>query len=137
MVQFGIYPVRLAHGDLGSSVMTTHPVTEDIATYFPATFELATAAIILAIVLGMPLGVIAAARQGSRFDHVVRVVSLAGQSMPVFVLGLVFLLMFYVKLGSRRGPDRSMWPMRVGPRVTGMLVIDSPSRASGMSSGML
>ena len=61
VVQFGIYLARLLHGNLGNSVMTTHPVTQDIATYFPATFELATAAIILAIVIGIPLGVIAAA----------------------------------------------------------------------------
>ena len=72
-------------------------------TTFPATLELATTAIIIAIVIGMPLGVIAAARQGSRFDHAVRVVSLAGQSVPVFVLGLVCLLVFYVKLGIAPG----------------------------------
>ena len=126
IVQFGIYLVRLLHGNLGSSVMTTHPVTQDIATYFPATFELATAAIILSIVLGIPLGVIAAARQGSSFDHVVRVVSLAGQSIPVFVLGLIFLLIFYVKLGIAPGTGQ----IDVGydglvDRITGMLVIDS------------
>src|SRR5919205_1235276 len=56
-VQFGIYLARLLHGNLGRSVMTTHPVTEDIATYFPATFELATAAILLAIAIGVPAGV--------------------------------------------------------------------------------
>ena len=75
LVQFWIYLVNLAHGDLGRSVMTSHPVTEDIAQYFPATLELATTAITIAIITGIPLGVIAAARQGSRFDHVVRVVS--------------------------------------------------------------
>src|SRR5205823_13616463 len=58
-----------------------------------------TAAIIVAVLLGIPLGVFAAARQGSRFDHVVRVISLTGQSVPIFVLGLLALLVFYVKLG--------------------------------------
>ena len=77
------------HGDLGHSVMTSQPVTADIAHFFPATLELATVAIIIAILLGVPLGVLAAARQGSRFDHAVRVLSLAGQSIPVFVLGLL------------------------------------------------
>ncbi|HEY6430998.1 MAG TPA: ABC transporter permease [Acetobacteraceae bacterium] len=126
VVQFGIYLVRLLHGNLGSSVMTTHPVTQDIATYFPATFELATAAIILAIVIGIPLGVIAAARQGSRFDHVVRVVSLAGQSIPVFVLGLLFLLLFYVKLGIAPGTGQVdvVYDGMVN-RITGMLVVDA------------
>src|SRR5579875_3601313 len=125
-VQFGIYLDRLLHGNLGTSVMTTHPVTQDIATYFPATFELATAAIILAIVIGIPLGVIAAARQGSRFDHVVRVVSLAGQSIPVFVLGLIFLLVFYVKLGIAPGTGQvDVLYDGLVDRITGMLVVDS------------
>ena len=125
-VQFGIYLDRLVHGNLGTSVMTTHPVTQDIATYFPATFELATAAIILAIVIGIPLGVIAAARQGSRFDHVVRVVSLAGQSIPVFVLGLIFLLVFYVKLGIAPGTGQvDVLYDGLVDRITGMLVVDS------------
>jgi peptide/nickel transport system permease protein len=126
VVQFGIYLARLLHGNLGNSVMTTHPVTQDIATYFPATFELATAAIILAIVIGIPLGVIAAARQGSRFDHVVRVVSLAGQSIPVFVLGLLFLLLFYVKLGIAPGTGQVdvVYDGMVN-RITGMLVVDA------------
>jgi peptide/nickel transport system permease protein len=125
-VQFGIYLARLLHGNLGRSVMTTHAVTEDIATYFPATFELATAAILLAIAIGVPAGVLAAARQGSRFDNAVRVVSLAGQSIPVFVLGLVFLLVFYVKLGVAPGTGQLdvMYDGMV-PRVTGMMVVDA------------
>ncbi len=125
-VQFGIYLRNLAHGDLGTSVMTTHPVTEDIAHFFPATLELATAAIIIAILIGVPLGVFAAARQGSRFDHLVRVISLAGQSVPVFVLGLICLLVFYVKLGIAPGTGQNDVAFEgMVPRVTGMLVIDA------------
>jgi len=126
IVQFGIYVARLLHGNLGSSVMTTHPVTQDIATYFPATFELATTAIILALIVGIPLGVIAAARQGSRFDHTVRVISLAGQSIPIFVLGLIFLLIFYVKLGIAPGTGQVdvVYDGTVD-RITGMLVFDA------------
>ena len=125
-VQFGIYLRNLAHGDLGTSVMTTHPVTEDIAHFFPATLELATAAIIIAILVGVPLGVFAAARQGSRFDHIVRVISLAGQSVPVFVLGLICLLVFYVKLGIAPGTGQNDVAFEgMVPRVTGMLVIDA------------
>lgn len=125
-VQFGIYLLRLVHGDLGRSVMTTHPVTQDIGTYFPATFELATTAILIAIVIGIPAGVLAAARQGSRFDHIVRVVSLAGQSIPVFVLGLIFLLIFYVKLSIAPGTGQIdvMYDGMVD-RITGMLVLDA------------
>ncbi len=126
LVQFWIYLVNLVHGDLGRSVMTSHPVTQDIARFFPATLELATTAIIIAILIGVPLGVFAAARQGSRLDHVVRVVSLAGQSIPVFVLGLLCLLIFYVKLGVAPGTGQlDVAYEGMVPHVTGMLVIDS------------
>lgn len=125
-VQFWIYLRNLVHGDLGNSVMTSRPVTEDIAHFFPATLELATAAIIIAVLIGVPLGVIAAWRQGSRFDHVVRVVSLAGQSVPVFVLGLVCLLVFYAKLEIAPGTGQiDVAYEGMVPHVTGMLVLDA------------
>ncbi|MBN8872502.1 MAG: ABC transporter permease [Rhodospirillales bacterium] len=125
-VQFAIYMGQLLHGNLGNSVMTSHPVTEDIARFFPATLELATVAIIIAILVGVPLGVIAAWRQGSRFDHVVRVVSLAGQSVPVFVLGLVCLLVFYAKLGIAPGTGQiDVAYEGMVPPITGMLVLDA------------
>jgi peptide/nickel transport system permease protein len=125
-VQFAIYLRNLLSGDLGHSVMTSQPVTTDIARYFPATLELATVAIIIAIVLGVPLGVMAAARQGSRFDHAVRVISLAGQSIPIFVLGLLALLIFYVKLGIAPGTGQiDVAYEGIVPDVTGMLVLDA------------
>jgi len=125
-MQFGIFLRNMAHGDLGHSVMTSRPVLDDIARFFPATLELATAAIIIAVIIGLPLGVFAASRQGSRFDHTVRVISLTGQSVPVFVLGLVALLVFYVKLGITPGTGQLdvAYEGEV-PRVTGMLVIDA------------
>lgn len=125
-VQFVIYLHHLLQGDLGRSVMSGHPVTQDIAQYFPATFELATAAIVIAMAVGIPMGVFAAARPGSRFDQFVRVISLAGQSIPVFVLGLIALLVFYVKLGWAPGTGQQdvLYDGMV-PRVTGMLVIDA------------
>lgn len=126
IVQFWIYLGHLAHGDLGRSVMTQNLVTEDILHYFPATLELATTAIIIAIVIGVPLGVVAAARQGSRFDHVVRVISLAGQSVPIFVLGLLCLLLFYVKLGIAPGTgQQDVLFEGMVPDVTGMRVLDA------------
>ena len=126
-VQFWIYLVNLLHGDLGRSVMTSHPVTADIAQFFPATLELATTAIIdrhrssaCRSACSPPT------RQGSRFDHVVRVVSLAGQSVPVFVLGLLCLLVFYVKLGIAPGTGQlDVAYEGLVPRVTGMLVLDA------------
>ncbi len=125
-IQFWIYLRNLLHGDLGTSVMTTHPVIEDIGHFFPATLELATAAIIIAVIVGVPLGVFAAARQGTRFDHVVRVISLTGQSVPIFVLGLICLLVFYVKLGIAPGTGQlDVAYEGMVPRVTGMLVVDA------------
>jgi len=126
IVQFWIYLEHLVHGDLGRSVMTQNLVTTDIAHFFPATLELATTAIIIAILIGVPLGVVAAARQGSRFDHVVRVISLAGQSVPIFVLGLLCLLLFYVKLGIAPGTgQQDVLYEGMVPDVTGMRVLDA------------
>lgn len=126
LVQFWIYLTNLAHGDLGRSVMTSRPVLQDIGRFFPATLELATVAILIAIVVGVPLGVIAAARQGSRFDHVVRIISLAGQSVPIFVLGLVSLLVFYAKLDLAPGTGQiDVAYEGLVPGVSGMLVVDA------------
>ncbi len=125
-VQFWIFLQHLAHGDLGRSVTTTRTVTDDLARFFPATLELATTAILIAILLGVPLGVFAAARQGSRFDHAVRVVSLTGQSVPVFVLGLISLLVFYVQLGWAPGTGQQDVIFQGDvPVRTGMVVIDA------------
>jgi peptide/nickel transport system permease protein len=125
-MQFVIYVNHLLHGDLGRSVMTGQPVTADIAQYFPATIELATVAMIIAVVVGVPLGVIAAARQGSRVDHLVRIISLAGHSIPVFVLGLLSLLVFYAKLGIAPGTGQQ-GPLFIGlvPKITGMVAVDA------------
>jgi peptide/nickel transport system permease protein len=126
LVQFAIYLDNLVHGDLGRSVMTSRPVLVDIGRFFPATLELATTAIIIAVIIGIPLGVFTAAYQGSRFDHVVRVIALTGQSVPIFVLGLLSLLVFYVKLGIVPGTGQlDVAYEGMVPRVTGMLVIDA------------
>ncbi len=125
-VQFRIYLGKLAHGDLGRSVMTSHTVVDDIIRFFPATMELATAAILIAALVGIPLGVLAAVKQGSRIDHAIRVVTLAGHSLPIFVLALLSLLVFYATLQIAPGPGRQdiLFDDMV-PTVTGMLTIDS------------
>jgi len=104
--QFARYVGQVVSGDFGRSVMTANPVTEDIARFFPATFELATAAIVVAALLGVPLGVLAAVRQGRWADQAIRLFCLAGHSVPVFVLGLLSLLVFYATLGWAPGPGR-------------------------------
>ena len=125
-VQFVRYVGSLLHGDLGRSVMTSHPVTQDIATFFPATMELATVAILLATAVGIPLGVLAAVRRGSWADQAIRVGTLCGWSVPVFVLALLALLVFYAKLGWAPGPGRQDVVFQdMVPTVTGLLTVDA------------
>ncbi len=124
-VQFGHYLNQLLHGDLGRSVLTSNAVSTDIARFFPATLELATAAIIIAALVGIPLGVWAAVRQGKWTDQVIRVICLAGHSLPVFVLALLSLLIFYAVLGIAPGPGRQdMIYQDMIPQVTGLLTVD-------------
>jgi peptide/nickel transport system permease protein len=123
--QFWIYLRQLAHGDLGRSVMTSNLVTTDIVQYFPATIELATAAILIATLVGVPLGVFAAVRQGTRMDHAIRVFCLAGHSVPIFLLALLSLLIFYATLGWAPGTGRQDVGLEgLVPKVTGLLTVD-------------
>ena len=124
--QFIRYVGQLAHGDLGRSVMTSNPVTTDIARFFPATLELATAALLVAVALGVPLGVYAAVRQGRWVDTAIRVVCLSGYSIPIFVLALLALLVFYATLQWAPGPGRQSvaFDGMVDQR-TGLLLVDA------------
>ncbi|MBV8911576.1 MAG: ABC transporter permease [Acetobacteraceae bacterium] len=124
--QFVRYTGQLLTGDLGRSVMTSNRVATDIARFFPATLELATVALIFATLVGVPLGVFAAVRQGSWVDQVIRVVCLSGHSIPVFVLALVCLLVFYATLGWAPGPGRQDVIFQdMVPQVTGLLLVDA------------
>lgn len=105
-VQYASYLRKLLSGDFGTSVLTSQPVLTDLLHVFPATFELATIATILGVLIGVPAGVWAAARKGRWPDHVVRVLCLFGYSIPVFWLGLVGLFVFYGKLGWVSGTGR-------------------------------
>ncbi len=125
-MQYGHYINQLLHGDLGRSILTSNSVTDDIFRYFPATLELATAAIIIAALVGIPLGVWAAVRQGSWLDQTIRVICLAGHSLPVFILALLSLLIFYAVLGIAPGPGRQDIIFQdMVPQVTGLLTVDS------------
>jgi len=127
--QFWLYLVKVVRGDFGKSVLTANLVLADIRRVFPATLELATVATILGVLTGIPLGVVAAARRGRRPDHVIRVVSLLGYSVPVFWLGLVGLLVLYARLGWVAGPGRLdvAFDDVVAP-VTGVILIDAALR---------
>jgi peptide/nickel transport system permease protein len=124
--QFWIYISKVMTGDFGTSVLTANKVIDDIARVFPATLELATVGILIGTVLGVPIGVLAAVRQGRLVDQVVRVFGLVGYSAPIFWLGLMALLVFYARLDWTAGPGRLdiAYEYYVTPK-TGMLLVDS------------
>ena len=126
IVQFFYYLFDIIRGDFGVSLLNARPVSEDIARVFPATMELATLGVFIGIILGVPLGVIAAVNRGSWIDQVVRVIALVGYSMPIFWLGLIGLLIFYGILGWVSGPGRlGIFYQDIVPLRTGMILIDS------------
>jgi peptide/nickel transport system permease protein len=97
--QYLKYLENLLQGDLGTSISSRRPVTEEIGRRFPATIELALAAMVFAITLGVPLGFFAAKRYGSVFDHASLVTSLIGISIPIFFLAILLKYLFAVELG--------------------------------------
>jgi peptide/nickel transport system permease protein len=115
----------LFHGDLGTSIRNQRPVVEDLADFFPATLELTLASMILCIAVGLPLGIISAVRRNRPIDHISRVFSVFGVSMPVFWLGLMLLLLFYRNLGWLPGSGRLDVGIDPPVHVTGLYLIDS------------
>ena len=97
-VQYGSYVWGVMHGDLGKSIVTNNPVLSEFLTLFPATIELSLCAMIVAVLFGLPAGIIAGVKRGSVFDHTVMGLSLTGYSMPIFWWGLLLILFFSVFL---------------------------------------
>jgi dipeptide transport system permease protein len=124
LTQYGIYIARVLHGDLGKSIITQAPVTSEFAALFPATVELAVCAILFALVLGIPAGILAAVKRNSVFDHGVMATSLTGYSMPIFWWGLLLILLFSVQLGLTPVSGRLAVEYFIEPK-TGFLLIDS------------
>lgn len=122
--QFLTYEAGLARGDLGKSVVTQESVWTEFKTFFPATLELATCALLFAIVVGLPLGVMAAVRRGTPVDYGLIGVSVTGASMPIFWWGLMAILVFSVSLGWTPVSGRIDELFYIEP-VTGFLLIDS------------
>jgi ABC-type dipeptide/oligopeptide/nickel transport system permease component len=98
-VQFAHYVRDVATGDMGTSLFTQRPVADDLLDRLPATFELAIYAIVLAVVAGVPLGVVAALKRNSLLDHVVRIVTIGGLAMAAFWLAILLQLLFSMWLG--------------------------------------
>ncbi len=124
--QFARYVQDLSRGDFGESLTTGQPVIRDIAARLPASAELTLAGLIVSILIAIPLGVLAAVKEGSIFDHASRVVATAGVSLPVFFTGLLLAYFFYFILGWAPAPLGRLDIIYSAPRhVTGFYLIDS------------
>ena len=123
--QYFTFVRNLARGEFGTSINTRRAVTKDLALFLPATMELATAAVVFALLLGLPLGIFAAVRRDGPIDHLARMVSLIGVSIPIFWLATVSLVLFYATLHWTVGPGR-LGPQIERPEyVTGLFTVDS------------
>ena len=124
--QYLHYVSRVLHGDLGQSYRTQNTVLEDIALRWPATLELVLLALFIALVVGIALGVGAALRRNSPLDYLCTLVGVTGISVPVFWLGLVLLLIFFVELGWAPAPiGRMGFAVSPPDTITGFYTIDS------------
>jgi peptide/nickel transport system permease protein len=112
-------------GDLGISLRTRRPVAADLHDFFPATFELSLTALILSILIGIPAGVLSATARNRLPDHVVRILSLIGGSVPIFWLGLILIGFFYGRLGWLPGGARIDKFIPAPPHITGLFTVDS------------
>jgi len=125
-LQLGRYLGRLLHGDLGVSLSTGQPVLEDLRRVWPATVELATLAMAASALFGVVLATVAVRRVGRLSDALIRLGSLLGNSMPIFWLGLIMLLVFYAYLQWLGGPGRldDAYEYTI-PMPTGIVLIDA------------
>ena len=122
--QYFLYVGKVLRGDLGASILRGDPVLRDLVRRFPATVELATSAILIAILVGVPMGIISAVWRNSLFDGASRLIALTGVSMPIFWLGLMLAWFFGVVLGwlptgFRLGTEGTLVP------VTNFYILDS------------
>ena len=124
-IQYITYVTKLIQGDMGTSIRTHRPVIDDLSRFLPATIELGTAAIIIAVLVGVPFGIVSAIRRNSFIDQASRVISLFGVSAPVFWLALMGLFIFYGELRLLPGPGRLSIGVEPPPRVTALYTIDS------------
>ena len=123
--RYAIYLGHLLHGDLGQSSLTHNSVRSDLSQFIPATGELALYSVLFAAIVGVAFGVLAALRRNRPADHVLRVTSLAGISMPTFWIALVALYVGFYKLGWFPGADRLDPGTLPPPSVTGLYTIDA------------
>lgn len=134
LVQYGRFLLRLAQGDLGSSIVTGRPVYDQISSQIGATIELTLAALLIAVCVGVPLGVLAAVKRGTWVDSLSMVVALLGVSMPNFWLGLLLILGFSLHLGWLPASGVGTWRHLILPGITlgfsGVAIIARITRSS-------
>ena len=124
--QFVRYVTELSRGDFGKSLTSGQPVRSDIAARLPASAELTLVGLIVSMLIAVPLGIMAAVKQGSLVDHICRMVATAGVSLPVFFTGLLLVYFFYYILGWSPAPlGRLDVFYSAPPHVTGFYLIDS------------
>jgi ABC-type dipeptide/oligopeptide/nickel transport system permease component len=124
--QFFRYTADLAHGDFGNSLTTGQPVATEIRNRLPASAELTLLGLIVSIAIAIPLGILAATQPGSWIDHLCRITTTAGVSLPVFFTGLVLVYVFYFRLGWSPAPlGRLDVFATTPPSVTNFYLIDS------------
>ena len=124
-LQYWRYLTNLLQGDLGESLQDHEPVRENLARYIPATAELAVLSTLVAVLVGVAFGVVAAVRRNRLTDHLLRVFSLAGISMPTFWIALVALYVFFFRLGWFPGGDRLDPGVLAPPHRTGLYTVDA------------
>jgi ABC-type dipeptide/oligopeptide/nickel transport system permease component len=133
--QFLVYVGDLAHGRLGNSLSTGQPVTQELLTRLPASIELTLLALALSVAVAVPLGIAAARRPNSWVDHLCRLVSTAGVSLPTFFTGLLLVYVFYYLLGWAPAPLGRLDLMYSPPPTrTGLYIVDSALAGDGMTA---
>jgi peptide/nickel transport system permease protein len=123
-VQYGLFLKDAIRGDLGDSIVTGRPVTTELMVRLPATFELVAFAMLIAILVGVPVGVISAVRQYSLLDKTTSVLALTGISMPIFWLAMILVVIFGVNLELLPFPGR-LDPTSGITAITGLVLVDS------------
>jgi peptide/nickel transport system permease protein len=124
IVQYGLFLRDALTGDLGESIVTGRPVTAELLARLPATLELTAFAMFIAVVVGVPVGVISAVKQYSILDKVTSVLALTGISMPIFWLAMILVVIFTVELGLLPFPGR-LNPETSITAITGLVLVDS------------
>jgi len=126
MEQFFIYFGDLLDGDLGVSISTGQPVLDELSRRLPASLELTLGALLVSMIIAVPMGILAAVRPGSLFDHGCRVFATAGVSLPTFFTGIVLVFVFYYLLGWVPAPvGRLDFAFLPPPPITGFYTLDA------------